>query len=408
MPMSIPSPISRLPSELLGQIFTSLRKPTYLLDDSPRPGVTTAALLSTCSQWRDTALSIPTLWAWLVFDYASCSSPLKRDDESRDARIWRRTEQVLARSRNAPLRISIICCWVKEDEDYPPITSRILVALCSRAVQWAELHYSSSEVRLFHHPAFWLAKGHLNSLSYIYFDVDQVEETPQLLTDCPTLRSISLVLHHTQSVQILDISWKQVQNLTVNLFPGSQLILLRVLRKCSNLDSLKLYLKTCARTFVEPGDSSSVVGPVTMIVRSLTLVLFPTFHEYEFFFEKISFSALNSIQIRVPSYLPTTRVDITLFLNLFTRSPSPITFLSIERLEVSEQQWSSLLELMPNLETLEIAEGYGSMGDHKNVICTSQFLNKLFVDADPHSSPPLLPKLRRLVLHPPLVYLTRQ
>ncbi|KAF9259389.1 hypothetical protein L218DRAFT_963646 [Marasmius fiardii PR-910] len=398
------SPIHRLPPEILVKIFTSFRGPIHLLGISPQLGVLTT-LSTVCSQWRETALSVSSLWTWLVFEYVS--SFFRHRDERGDAGLWQRTDKVLARARGAPLTIQF-GCWKQEDVEDPLIISRILAALCSHASQWAELYYVNSGAGFHQHPAFQLAKGHLNNLSRIHFNLGQVPPAPEFLTDCPALRSIELYdidrgLDQLYSLQIPDIAWQQVQKLAFRPSSRSQLFLLYLLRKCSNLDTLSLRLNSGYHGFVQPVYSNTG-DHIPISIRSL-LIFAPVerYHQYTFFFEQISFPALGSIQIHVPSYCLSTRVDITLFVDLLTRSAPPVTFLSVERLNVSEQQWSSLLELMPNLETLEVAEGREPKDDQENIICTSQFFNKLLIDQPISDTrprpPPLLPKLRRLVLH---------
>ncbi|KAF9254759.1 hypothetical protein L218DRAFT_967931 [Marasmius fiardii PR-910] len=60
------SAVLRLPPEILGQIFSALREPIYLL----QPDRIVATTLSrVCSQWRETALLHLSLWSWLIFEY---------------------------------------------------------------------------------------------------------------------------------------------------------------------------------------------------------------------------------------------------------------------------------------------------------------------------------------------------
>ncbi|KAF9259405.1 hypothetical protein L218DRAFT_667127 [Marasmius fiardii PR-910] len=135
------SPVRRLPPELLGQVFTSFREPINLLDTSYTPGKMTATLLKVCSQWRETVLSIPCLWSWLVLERKSDRFiAFSRRNERSDVRTKQRVDKILTRAGRAPLTIEIKG-WVDDNEGFPQTISRILTALCSRADQWAEFHY---------------------------------------------------------------------------------------------------------------------------------------------------------------------------------------------------------------------------------------------------------------------------
>ncbi|KAG7089070.1 hypothetical protein E1B28_010780 [Marasmius oreades] len=394
------SPMNRLPPEVLGQIFSALRAPIDLLRSPEQSSNPISTLPTVCSQWRETVLSLQILWSWLVLEYRPMDERLW--DEEQGERICRMTETILTRARSAPLTIQFYSRG--DNDEYPPNLGRVLNALCRRSGQWVELHFSSFSLSFLRHPEFRVAKGNLGDLSHLYLDVDE-DGSLDVFTDCPALRTI--VLCGDSLCLEMNIPWQQIQKTFVCVDPGLQIPFLRLMTRCSNLNSLKLRLISTGASGAE------VVGHnISTNIETLTLL---SHHSSaacnKLLFQRLAFPKLSSLQIS-PSRLSRyrRRLDIAPLLDQLTRNPSPITSLSLKRVHLSDEQRLRLLELVPGLETLDIAEAYGSGSNTKNKVqknlsWTSRFLDELLINddlpqgiADPSPSPPLLPKLRNLIL----------
>ena len=85
-------PISRLPTEILAEIFTDVARDHYdrYFPRTYVPGW--VGISYVCRQWRNIALDCPALWSYLFFA----------------SRRW--IEALLARSKQAPLKISMVIC----------------------------------------------------------------------------------------------------------------------------------------------------------------------------------------------------------------------------------------------------------------------------------------------------------
>ncbi|KAI9569805.1 hypothetical protein HD554DRAFT_452021 [Boletus coccyginus] len=91
------SSISRLPTEILAEIFVHVARDHY---DRYLPGTRVSEWVGisyVCRQWRNTALDCPTLWSYLFFA----------------SQRW--TEALLARSKQTPLKVSLEINYSEEE-----------------------------------------------------------------------------------------------------------------------------------------------------------------------------------------------------------------------------------------------------------------------------------------------------
>ncbi|KAG7089054.1 hypothetical protein E1B28_010764 [Marasmius oreades] len=249
--------------------------------------------------------------------------------------------------------------------------------------------FQVSRPRFLRHPEFRVVKGNLGNLSYLALNVDE-DGSLDVFTDCPALRTIDLCLE-------MNIPWQQIQKMFVGVDPGLQMSFLRLISRCSSLDSLDLRLidgKASGADVVERHISTNIETPVavSLLLQHSSVVC------HKFLFQQLEFPKLSSLQISPLLYYHSHQhLDIAPLLDQPTRSPSRITSLSLKHVRLSYEQRLRLLELMPGLETLGIAETYesGPIAQYKvqtNSICTPRFL------AGPSPSPALIPNLRKLIL----------
>ncbi|KAF9259391.1 hypothetical protein L218DRAFT_1079900 [Marasmius fiardii PR-910] len=390
--MSRSSPIHRLPPRALRQIFSSFRGPTYLLNPSllhPEEPVDigmTPTISLVCSHWREIVLSSPNLWSWIVFGYHE-----NMRHETQGEGLHRRASKMLARADNLPLKIEIVC-WV-ESKSYPSFLGPALEEICRTSGRWAELHFRGSSFWFFRHPIVRVAKlRSLNRLS-LHFAEDSDEDPipsqiPELFTDCPALRSISLGPYIFPEEPL---PWQHIRNMTleVHSHPQSQLSLLPCLSKCSNLDSLVLYL-------YDPDLTFGGVENVSTNIRSLSLFVDENFGSSPSLFRQVAFPRLSTLHIAPLKLEDRYWRNATPLINLLTASQPPITSLYLTRLSLPSKQCLEVLKVMPRLETLHITEHNGPRypDSRHNITCTWELFDGLVIHLE--NDHPLLPKLRHL------------
>jgi hypothetical protein len=113
-------PISRLPTEILAEIFVHGARDHHEHHHSPTKGVPEWVNISyVCRQWYDVALNCPTLWSHIFVA----------------SQRW--TEELLARSKQTPLKICMVMHSELEDRSRPFIKK---VADHAEHIQELRLH----------------------------------------------------------------------------------------------------------------------------------------------------------------------------------------------------------------------------------------------------------------------------
>ncbi|KAF9255477.1 hypothetical protein L218DRAFT_336379 [Marasmius fiardii PR-910] len=401
--MSASPPIHRVPPEVLGLIFSTFQQPIYFHTRKQFNNSIILKLSLVCSQWRETVLSSPRLWSWIMVKYYWRENWVMEDIRSQAAEYRQRAEVTLARAGNTPLKISLVGSNSAEDAPEFPLTlNAVLDVLVCRSNQWAELDFTGISHPFLEQRALQLVKSvNLRSLSIdleLYPDLDEaIERIPGSFKNCLSLRFITLLPCLSLNAPF---PWSQIQKMTLDLYQASQLALLQLLSHCWSLNTLDLRLRGSYGS-----RSCSVAGydgshHVSTNVESLSLLnRSEDFSRYRFFFRRIEFPKLSYLEICQDSILPR---DIAPLLDLFYRSPSPITFLSLKTLHIPEQQLFRLFELTPMLLTLEITDTRPRLAKaSKKTFCASRFLSELLINdniTNTLSPPPILPRLRTLVL----------
>lgn len=236
-----PGPLTRLPTELLAQIFE------YCLseDTFPAPAESQAPLLlaHTCSHWRAVALSTPFLWSRLHITYK---------DPSLDVPI---VSEWLQRSGSLPLFIS-----VSIDFNERP-AQELLDVICSHSSRWRHVRF---EFRgLYCPPMYSLALAESNTPLLRAFDFDardissaNIEPIISLLGSAPQLREVTWVDDLADTRRLMELPLSRLTLLSITMSHGT-LDYLELLDQCYNLEHIRI-------TRPRPGDTRPLREPLLL------------------------------------------------------------------------------------------------------------------------------------------------
>ncbi|KAF9259404.1 hypothetical protein L218DRAFT_1003872 [Marasmius fiardii PR-910] len=428
---SRPFPINRLPPEILREILSKFRGPTYLLNPKlliPQEEVDvgmTPTISLVCSRWRDTVLLLPNLWSWIVFGYHHAALWNEKQGE----RFLRRTRRILSRVRGFPLKIDIVCC--EESERYPSILGPVLEEICRTSGQWVELTFRASSFWFLHHPMFDLAS--FSNLTSVSFDIPPgpsaaIIRIPEIFRRCPALCSF-----HFSPFLSLDppLLWPLTQkgaprDQDIDTLPDPSIPedLPQDLHELSNTVSLELNLTS---RFIDREHNQGVGNYTAPNIRHLSLYLDQELQGCAFLFQRVSFPVLSSLELSFRGdWAPPSPQNIEPLSYPLTTSKF-LTSLSLTCLHLSSRQWSNLLIYVPMLETLRITEDNNLDARHPLGGCesTRKLFEKLVIrhvlvndntlnftlegfsartsathsTLAPPSTKPLLPKLQNLILN---------
>ncbi|KAJ7442358.1 hypothetical protein B0H11DRAFT_2348102 [Mycena galericulata] len=293
------SPIRRLPTDILIEIFVSAKE-----DEYQRLGMGVGPLFArVCRRWRDVACSYPLLWSSFLF-------PLFGKETTADL-----LEITLARCRLAPLKV-IVDASEHADKGYSG--DRKMALLATHAEQIVSLKFCGKErflsgSRVF--PAFDSFRGHLSRLELLSFP-QMWRVVGDAFEFAPCLRTLEL----GRSAELLESKYK----IPPRKFDRSEASPpVRVTRDTPPL--LRLTVWTVTFHDLAPSDST-----LSFFARFLT-------------------PALSSLDI---SRLKRTEG----VLGLLRRSHCDLTSLVFRRADFPAADLLRLLQVTPNLETLEIIE----------------------------------------------------
>ncbi|KAJ7445505.1 hypothetical protein B0H11DRAFT_2203352 [Mycena galericulata] len=346
------SPIRRIPTDILIDIFVCAKE-----DEPQRLGTGVGPLFArVCGRWRDVACSYPLLWS-------SFSFPLFGKETTADL-----LEITLARCRLAPLTV-IVDGSERADNGYSG--ERKMAVLATHADQIASLTFWGkerflSDSRVF--PAFHSFRGHLSHLELLSF--------PQMwcvvgdaFEFAPCLHSLEL----GRSAELLESKYK---------IPHAQIRSLRFSTSTSgyHLSSFpNLTSMTSVQTDASPPVRVTRDAPplVRLAVWTVSFDELAPSDSMIYFFARFLTPALSSLDI---SRLK--RTDGVL--GLLRRSHCDLTSLVFRQADFPAADLLHLLQVTPNLETLEIID------------CASMIVSDVFFDE--MTARAILPSLVRFTL----------
>lgn len=234
-------PMSRLPAELLAQIFG------YCLSDEtfPVPASSQAPLLvaHTCSRWRRVTLSTPSLWTRLhvVYKDPVLDVPMASD--------W------LQRSGCLLLSISISIDFNEQP------AQEILDVICHHSSRWRHVRL---EFRgLYCPPMYSLSRAEnnaplLRAFEFSARDISSANITPiiSLLNSAPQLRELTWVDDLADTRRLMELPLSRLTLLSITMRQGT-LDYLELLDRCYNLEHIRI-------TRPRPGDTRSVRQPLVL------------------------------------------------------------------------------------------------------------------------------------------------
>ncbi|KAF9260199.1 hypothetical protein L218DRAFT_1079464 [Marasmius fiardii PR-910] len=359
-----------IPVEILHCIFLlfqedielNFNRPERVLHDTLKA----VTLAGVCRRWRDTVMSMPSLWSSLSIQYYNCSR-FQGDSDGSEI-LHRLLKFVLARVGDAPLALHFAC--YERSTVYTDNFNLVLEALCRRASQWKSVQFFTEPSFLRHH-AFQLAKENLHSLQYLRIDDSERSQTSgefydlDSLGNFPCIRDLSLdirLLPHSRSLDSY-LPWQQLQTLSVKLHIHSRPSPLEFLLMCPGLSSFSFIVEGSMK---ETTGSHILVGTGVHTFPNLeSLSMFAESVLYiPSFLQHITLPRLSSLECHIMRRLePFEEVyrdaplvnDNSLF-EFLARSSCSITSLTLLEYPISDIELVTLFPLLPHLITLRVTE----------------------------------------------------
>ncbi|KAF9257758.1 hypothetical protein L218DRAFT_935524 [Marasmius fiardii PR-910] len=366
-------PVHKIPSELLGKIFSftadlSTTEDPFQTPSSLHPTSTPWVLSQVCQPWRKLVLGDPRLWSRLSLALPHRASPpfLQRE-------VYRLNLQL---HRSADLSLDVIAMTQNSKEDMNPL----LLLLCSQSQRWKTLHIELDDKDA---PTLSLIRNHLPLLEFLHV---RCARRPLQEFDCfevaPRLRTLAV------SGEIIQPNGT---NLPLKL-PNSQITHLRYTQPTSSVAVTLCYkllkrsmlgysLQTCRLSFHSESISRWLVlqNRARNVNRSLPL---PFLTELELnHTEKksgieVTLSPIKARCLRIFTIFSTgsTRTPLVDFFTKpslsppFTPSPTSLKSLTIHRVEMPADEFSAVLDLLTGLEILKFGVQEGITNDYLELI----------------------------------------
>ncbi|KAJ7062282.1 hypothetical protein C8F01DRAFT_127571 [Mycena amicta] len=311
--MNVPSPIQKLPAELLAEIFLNLVGHVVYSHERtiPRAAV---RLSSVCMYWRQLALNTPRMWLMptrLVLD-ASKESP----------RYLSMIKQIIERSSPLPLDITIH--GQTRSSPPKPTFPPLVAAVVSVAHRWREV--SSIHVDIVT-PLDAMGFPAFDHLQYVDLVLDETEMPPaigppsSLFLHAPHLRRAHL---HLADFGRLPMPWAQLTQLSLldqTTTRSGRLQLLDIVMQCVSVARMYLHVVAWAETEI-PG-----TGNIVCLEHLLDLDIRPTTDEesiptFDPFFACFGFPALKILFISMVADEDTYLAMGGAFADFLERSPN--------------------------------------------------------------------------------------
>ncbi|KAJ8088291.1 hypothetical protein PM082_022363 [Marasmius tenuissimus] len=376
------SPIHALSAELLREIFLICHEDFPILviqignlDKRIGPyGSPVLALSAVSSQWRELALSFGNLWSHIRYIIGQPSG-VEKDDEADSQMCYQATKHYLDRAGTSPLTLSFHDDTGLTDTKRGADFGLALDTLCRHAPRWAAVEFQVEKI-FFEQNALTLQllRGNLHNLhTFIVREIydntitdDTLSGVADILGPYPSLRQVTLEgLHELPPHDLLSriLPWKQLDGLTLtNCSAGDPDVVFGIVSLCSNLRDL---------TFsVDEDDPRPLATHTHAISWSNVQTLTITGSGYESpifqdFLQRVTLPVLISLEFRFsglmyrrgvrPKSLFSGEQEARLH-NFILHSGASITSLTVHELHITNEQIVDLLQLLPNVTDLFIAD----------------------------------------------------
>ncbi|KAJ7121041.1 hypothetical protein C8R44DRAFT_171487 [Mycena epipterygia] len=219
-------PILTLPNEITSEIFTHFLPP--FPERSTPVGLLSPLILShVCRQWRDAAISTPTLWNAIELILVN---PNRRQQQFCLLKTW------LSRSGNCPLSISLQRPLLEANDDIPS-TVAFVEAIIHHTPRWYDmkLQLPYEELHLIEGPMPLLRTLELGSTEFT--DAILVPPPVVLFDQAPNLKDVVLCLYFNPFC--ITLPWDQITTLSATLFDTE---VVEILRHALNLEECSVWL----------------------------------------------------------------------------------------------------------------------------------------------------------------------
>ncbi|KAJ7476269.1 hypothetical protein B0H11DRAFT_1308639 [Mycena galericulata] len=325
------SPIRRLPTEILAEIFlwcraNNLRAGNYCVAD---PSTAPMLLAQISSRWRNICHGTPQLWDLIHLTTSKVSPAL--------------TAELLARSRNLPISVQL---W---EYNHIPPTATHTVGIpwdyCDRLKR-----FSITSTVSFLHPDFLRQHLMFPMLTSLQIKVDG---TPQLATDAvslltafknaPCLHRLCLTADCAPALPLIfACPWSQLTHLEL-ILPIDLAEIRDILVQCTVLQQCNL-LEVIQRRFIAPPPDTAELPYLTKLEIDIEDADSPP----DKFFEAFSFPGLQHLSIRGYKWSPHILQD------LCGRSHFYLESLELLHLDMSSSNLVPVLRCLPTLQALEL------------------------------------------------------
>ncbi|TDL20650.1 hypothetical protein BD410DRAFT_899377, partial [Rickenella mellea] len=346
-----PSPIDKLPDDVLSQIFLACLDPPL-----SRPNIRKAPVIlgRICRSWRRLALDMPLLWNYIV-GVAIMRHDLLHDETSNTAELekdilaW---DEYLARSRSCPLEISMFYIILGVDAPpsyFVPKVSAIVLKILPHSQRWRNIVLDIPDGALQDFfSQFVSGVPRLRSL--------MVSESNPVHWG-PTLRINLSSAHQLERLHIripTDVNWDTTimhQMRDLNVQPTSVWSFLQCIDQCPSLTSVEF----C-------GDVKTRSAPLTEIhthrLSSLVKIRLDELNQYLFsgLLDSLHLPVLKQLDIRATHGFS----DSSSFVRFMNRSLPPLEMLSIIAHGMRTADLLDCLQCIPRLAVLRIDIAYFS------------------------------------------------
>jgi hypothetical protein len=405
-----PSPIQKLPAELLSEIFKLVFPLTHpypcVVDTEYSSHIEPLVLARTCSHWRSVIYDTPSLWSGIQITLSS----VRDDDDPNMIACDRAVAFILERSKDHPLSLTID----RNDENLYDNNDQPLPRTMDRLVRESWRWHS---VRLwlcdaFYAFRFWGLTLDLPNLSSFALKVhhsvrEEIHLCLMAFRNAPLLRIFNLEGEIDDSIHVV-LPWHQLEAIECSSCQGS---MARLISSCPRLKSVHV------THYSDYGVTSPVHVPLTTSIDTLILSWASGFEfcsRLERCLRQFQFNALRSLDIYSEPGRVTSHFES--FIKLLSQYKS-LTSLRLRNVGFSNKNPSGtgfkdegtlrLVQALASLESLEIIEQC-SKGD-KNILRDS-FVQALIVSAvgerRGQQGTPALPVLQRLTLETQGRYIT--
>ncbi|KAJ7121025.1 hypothetical protein C8R44DRAFT_981894 [Mycena epipterygia] len=271
-------PILTLPNEITSEIFTHF-PPAFPARSTPMGPISPLLLSQICRQWRDVAVSTPSLWNAIQ---------LNLDNPDRHQQQLRLLEAWLARSGNCPLSISLERS-LDGREDIS--TAAFVEAIVCHTPRWYDMNVQlpHEELHLIKGPMPLLRTLKFGPTTYSSADDDDTSLVVPF-GQAPNLKAAVLSVYFNPF--IITLPWAQITTLEASLFDTEAA---EILHYAPNLQECRIWLY--------PSFESDSIAAIPPLVHLRSLHLFnddPDCCDAEDLFTALTLPSLQTITIFEP------------------------------------------------------------------------------------------------------------